>query len=111
MAGLPLPAVRRLSKHLSEEPDAPIGEHVGILQIGTALADRVRAKPMAFYEDCLIEQLPACPMGALRIDDLVWCEVDDQRMLERARALVFPRLDPLEVVQRDADALAAVAKA
>jgi len=101
--GLPLPAVRRLSKKLSDEPDAPIGEHVGILKIGTALAGRIRAaapakvkaQPMAFYEDCLIEQLPACPMGALRMDDLVWCEVDDQRMLERARALVFPRLDSL----------------
>ena len=119
VAGLPLPAVRRLSKKLSDEPDPPIGEHVGILKIGQTLADRirtaapakVRAQPMAFYEDCLIEQLPACPMGALRIDDLVWCEVDDQRMLERAGRLVFPRLDPLEVIERDAEALAAIRKA
>ena len=29
VAGLPLPAVRRLSKKLSDEPDAPLGEHVG----------------------------------------------------------------------------------
>ena len=34
-------------------------------------------------------------MGALEIADLVWCEIDDQRMLERARNLVFPRLDAL----------------
>lgn len=103
VAGLPLPAVRRLSKALSEEPDAPLGEHVGILKIGQQLAGRIRAalpgrvaaQPMAFYEDCLIDQLPACPMGAVHIPDLVWCEVDDQRMLERANRLVFPRLDPL----------------
>lgn len=104
--GLPLPAVRRLSKRLSDEPDAPLGEHVGILKIGTALAARIRAaasakvaaQPMAFYEDCLIEQLPGCPMGAVHLPDLVWCEVDDQRMLERANRLVFPRIDPSEVV-------------
>ena len=36
---------------------------------------------MAFYEDCLIEQLSGCPMGAVHIPDLVWCEVDDQRMV------------------------------
>ena len=103
VAGLPLPAVRRLSKRLSDEPDAPLGEHVGILKIGRALAARVREaaprkiseQPMAFYEDCLIEQLPASPMGAVHIPDLVWCEIDDPRMLERARSLVFPRLDQL----------------
>ena len=99
--GLPLPAVRRLSKRLSDEPDAPLGEHVGILKIGRTLAAQVREaaprkvseQPMAFYEDCLIEQLPASPMGAVHIPDLVWCEIDDPRMLERAGSLVFPRLD------------------
>lgn len=114
--GLPLPAVRRLSKRLSDEPGAPLGEHVGIIKMGHTLArkirdaapQRVKAQPMAFYEDCLIDQLPDCPMGALHIPDLVWCEVDDQRMLERARTLVFPRLDPLEIVEGDDQALAAV---
>ena len=99
----PLPLVRRLSKSLSDEPDAPLGEHVGIIKMGGTLAQkiraaapqRVKAQPMAFYEDCLIDQLPGCPMGAVHVPDLVWCEVDDQRMLERARARVFPRLDPL----------------
>lgn len=117
--GLPLPALRRLSKTLTAEPDAPLGEHVGILKIGTELGNRIRAaaparaaaQPMAFYEDCLIDQLPGCPMGALHIPDLVWCEVDDQRMLERARSLFFPRLEPLEVIERHAQPLAAVAQA
>ena len=104
VAGQPRPTIRRLSKRLTDEPgNAPIGEHVGILKIGRDLAGRVRSaapaklaeQPMAFYEDCLIEQLPASPMGVVHIDDLVWCEVDDQRMLERANRLVFPRLDPL----------------
>lgn len=102
--GLPLPSVRRLSKRLTDEPDAPAGEHIGIMKIGRRLAGLVRdaapamvkAQPMAFYEDCVLSQLPASPMGCLRIDDLVWCEVDDQRMLERARTLVFPRLDSPE---------------
>lgn len=117
--GLPLPAVRRLSKTLTDEPDAPAGEHIGIMKIGRTLASRVRAAaprmvaatPTAFYEDCVLEQLPGCPMGALRIDDLVWCEVDDQRMLERARRLVFPRIDPSEVVERHAQALPPVGEA
>lgn len=117
--GLPLPAVRRLSKTLAAESDAPLGEHVGILKIGRDLADRIRAaaprklaeQPMAFYEDCLIEQLPASPMGAVHMADLVWCEVDDQRMLERARTLFFPRLEPLEVIEGHAQALASVGRA
>lgn len=112
--GAPLPHVRRLSKNLADESDAPIGEHVGILKIGRHLAGLVRdaaaakvaAQPMAFYEDCVVEQLPVSPMGAVRIDDLVWCEIDDPRMLQRAADLVFPHLDPLEVIQREADALA-----
>lgn len=119
VAGLPLPAVRRLSKRLGDEPDPPLGEHVGILKVGRELADRLRAaapakiaeQPMAFYEDCLIEQLPGCPMGAVHVRDLTWCEIDDQRMLERARTLFFPRLEPLEVIQRHAQALAPVGRA
>lgn len=118
VAGLPLPAVRRLSKTLTDEPDAPAGEHIGIIRVGRALAGRIRAaapakvaaQPFAFYEDCLLDQLPGSPMGVIRIDDLVWCEVDDQRMLERARSLVFPRIDASEVVQRDGEALPSVAK-
>lgn len=118
IAGLPLPAIRRLSKTLADEPVAPLGEHVGILKIGSDLGARIRAaaparvsaQPMSFYEDCLIEQLPGCPMGAVHIPDLVWCEVDDQRMLERANRLFFPRLEPLEVIQRHAEALSPVAK-
>ncbi len=117
--GAPLPHVRRLSKHLSEEKDAPVGEHVGIVKIGRKLADKIRgaaaaraaAQPMAFYEDCLIEQLPGCPMGAVRIDDLVWCEIDDPRMLARAQALVFPHLDPLETIAHEAEMSAATASA
>ena len=65
---------------------------------------------MAFYEDCLIEQLPASPMGVIHIDDLAWCEIDDQRMLERANRLVFPRLDPLQVIEGHDEALAPVSK-
>jgi hypothetical protein len=80
LQGLPLPAVRRLSKRLSDEPDPPLGEHVGIIKIVSALARKVcdagpgwvKAQPMAFYEDCLIDQLPGCPMGAVEIADLVW---------------------------------------
>lgn len=98
-----LMAVRRLSKILDDEPDPPIGEHVGIVTIGRRLAERIRraatakiaAHPMAFYEDCLIEQLAGCPMAVVKIDDLVWCEIDDQRMLEWAQRDIFPRLDPV----------------
>lgn len=101
--GIPLPTIRCLSKRLSDQPDPPLGEHVGIVKIGNALADRIRAaaalkvrsNPKAFYEDCLIEQLQGCPMGVVRIDDLIWCEVDDVRMLERAQRDIFPRLDPI----------------
>ena len=100
VAGQPFPVLRRLSKRLADEPDPPVGEHVGILRVGTELLQRVAtaapakiaAQPMAFYEDCLIEQLPFCPMGVVNITDLVWCEIDDLAMLERARMEVFPRL-------------------
>lgn len=105
-------------QRLSDEADPPLGEHVGILKIGRDLARiraaapaRVKSEPMSFYEDCLLEQLPDCPMGALHLPDLVWCEVDDQRMLERASSLFFPRLEPLEVIQRHAGAPSPAAKA
>lgn len=118
LPGMPLPVVRRLSKQLSDEPDAPLGEHVGIIKMGKTLAGRIRdaapqrvkAEPMSYYEDCVMDQLPGCPMGAVHVPDLVWCEVDDKRMLERARTRVFPRLDPLEIVEGDDKAPPAIGK-
>lgn len=33
------------------------------------------------------------PVHVLKIDDLAWCEIDNQEHLERAKKLILPRLD------------------
>lgn len=96
-------AAKRLhffSKHLSEQPGAPLGEHVGIIKIGPALRSallerapaKLRHRQLEAYETLLIDLLPEHPMGAAYVHDLAWSEIDTPEMLETARNVIWPRL-------------------
>lgn len=88
------------SKRLEDQPVAPLGEHVGIIKIGTglmvALRDgapgRLEDNPMAYYESLLVRLLATHGMTAVHVRDLLWSEIDTADMLETARNRIWPRL-------------------
>lgn len=96
-------AARRLhhfSKLISDKPDVPLGEHVGIIRIGSALRAellarapaQLRMKPLEAYETLLIDLMPMHPVTAAYVHDLAWSEIDTAEMLETARTVIWPRL-------------------
>lgn len=89
-----------LSKDLTLFAEAPFGELVGISKFGTEagamLADAAddigRRATEAHYEDGLVQVAGRFPISCLRVDDLVWAEIDDEAMFRRTRDTVFPRI-------------------
>jgi hypothetical protein len=60
------------------------------------------SRPGYCYEsDCLVSVARDRPVHCLRIDGLVWTEVDDARQLRRAREVVYPRLMRIHAAARD----------
>lgn len=87
-----------LSKQRSDM-DQVAGELVGISLISHALysemVDRCRMRDEGAgrfdYEQCLTELKDSFEIGYEKMDDLVWGEIDDERHLERARA-IYPEI-------------------
>lgn len=90
-----------MHKNPTAFPGTPRGELVGILRISEAQrqavlaieAERHAQSIKADYESGLVAAMALSePIGLTMIEDLVWTEIDDQRMLDRARDLILPRL-------------------
>jgi 2-aminoethylphosphonate-pyruvate transaminase len=73
------------------------GELVGITKLSADAVAACRARSAAWrhehYEAALVELAPVTGCVVTVVPDLVWCEVDDENHLERARTRVLPRLD------------------
>lgn len=90
-----------ISKDCAFRREEPFGELVGITKIGPALwrdlVEQGRAlvttDPMADYEMGLLAAASSARLEVARVHDLVWAEIDDVVMMERARRAVLPRLD------------------
>jgi len=81
------------------------GELVGISRISAGLfALMLRIAAQAFtqslrfdYEtDCLVAAARERPIACLRVDDLLWGEIDDPAQLHRARAGLYARIAALD---------------
>ena len=57
------------------------------------MEDQTASNPELGYEDALVEVSGLCPIRVLKDEGLVWCEIDDEFHLERAREKILPRLD------------------
>ena len=77
------------------------GELVGISKISQNLLGKMVAfaetyfttgKRMMNYEDALVGASAECDIFIKVIDDLAWCEIDDENHLERALTLVYPKI-------------------
>jgi 2-aminoethylphosphonate-pyruvate transaminase len=47
---------------------------------------------MLNYEDALVGAAAKHPIHIMVIQDLVWCEIDDENHLQRALTLIYPKI-------------------
>jgi 2-aminoethylphosphonate-pyruvate transaminase len=89
--------------HLSKNPDdlkSITGELVGISKISYDLYLRmIQTAETLFqeslkveYEHCLIKTAQSYPVYYLKIEDLIWSEIDDESHLKRVRETILPKL-------------------
>ena len=88
---------RGMSKQRANHADVPFGELVGISKISAALARELvahahQAKPDSDYESAVVRAAGDTAIACLRVDDLLWGEIDDEAMLARVKAKLWPRL-------------------
>lgn len=86
----------RLSKTAWEDR-APLGELVGLTRLSASTVDAMAAAAVslpasAHYEDGINVVAGERPITLLHAPDLVWCEIDDEHHLDRARRLIWPRI-------------------
>lgn len=88
---------RGMSKQRNTHADEPFGELVGISKISAALARELaarsdKARPDSDYESAVVRAAGDTAIACLRVDDLLWGEIDDEAMLTRVVAKLWPRL-------------------
>lgn len=88
---------RGMSKQRQAEADPPFGELVGISKLSGALAAALlqeahQAAPTSDYESAMVRAARGSPIACLRVDDLLWGEIDDEAMLSRVERHLWPRL-------------------
>lgn len=87
-------------EHLSKTRSSgrePVGELVGLSRFSAGLVDELaragRDLPAsAHYEDGLNAIAATRAISLLRLGDLAWCEIDDPLHLDRARNVIWPRV-------------------
>ena len=87
-------------EHLSKtswDNREPVGELVGLTRLSAATVSAISEAALelpasAHYEDALNVVATTRDISLLRAPDLVWCEIDDEAHLSRARGIVWPRI-------------------
>ena len=88
---------RGMSKQRASHADDPFGELVGISKISAELARQLtvhagEALPGADYESAVVRAAGENSIACLRVDDLLWGEIDDEAMLARVEHRLWPQL-------------------
>ena len=91
---------RGMSKQRATHADEPFGELVGISKISAELARQLtlhaaEAEANADYESAVVRAAGDNSIACLRVDDLLWGEIDDEAMLARVETTLWPRLDSI----------------
>jgi len=93
-----LVAMSKNREHLGSETP---GEFVGICKISRSLftvmldtADQrfSTTRHMDYETDCLVAAAGVVPVSCHVVEDLIWCEIDDESHLARARELIYPTI-------------------
>ena len=64
------------------------------------MEDRLASYPGLDYEHGLVEVSRQYPIGVLKDEGLIWCEIDDEFHLARAEEQILPRLDPADIIDK-----------
>lgn len=99
--GVKRPEMVLISKDANARPEPPYGEMIGVSCLTAEdtrrmrdVAARVLAEtPAAHYEDGLVALAQEVPIECVLFPDVPWAEMDDEAMLARVRAEVWPRVD------------------
>ena len=98
-----------MSKNRERLGTEVLGELVGICKIPRSLFEvmldaatkRFRTTRHVDYEtDCLVAAARLMPLSCPVVEDLIWCEIDDESHLARARNLVYPAVQERDVLDR-----------
>ena len=90
-----------MSKNRGHLGDEILGELIGICKISRPLFSvmlntaerRFRTTLHMDYEtDCLVAAARVIPVSCHVVEDLIWCEIDDESHLARARELIYPTI-------------------
>jgi 2-aminoethylphosphonate-pyruvate transaminase len=82
------------------------GELVGICKISQSLFSEMirtaeqrfcRSRHVAYETDCLVAATQVMPISCPVVEDLVWCEIDDETHLARARDRIYPLVRELDL--------------
>lgn len=83
-----------------EELNSIDAELVGIWKLSASLLEKLKKHhgeapdgKNKDYEMAIAALSAEHPVHALKVEDLVWCEIDNQEHLERAKQKIVPRLD------------------
>lgn len=90
-------AFRGMSKARSTHADEPFGELVGILKLSQELVRHLDrhaedVPPHGDYESALVRAARDVPISCIRVDDLLWGEIDDEAMLANVETKLWPAL-------------------
>ena len=92
------------SKQIGALAQAPAGESVGILKCGTELRQGILAVAESMLKNLALAdyELAVCaagqthPVVCVRIEGLLWAEIDDENMLAHARNVIAPLIAEAE---------------
>jgi choline kinase len=88
--------LRDMSKTRTAHADEPFGELAGVLKVSADLARQLRQPdaetPGGDYESAMVAAARSVPVQCLRVDDLLWGEIDNEDMLARVEQHLWPRL-------------------
>ena len=88
---------RHMSKRPADLPDRHTGELVGIVRLSSQLQQGIldhvaQAPENADYECGLVAVSKSFDITCVKIDDLLWGEIDDETMLERVTQVIWRQL-------------------
>ncbi len=88
---------RGMSKVKSTHADVPFGELVGILKLADAVVQQLLCSAADVpadgdYESALVRASRESPISCIRVNNLLWGEIDDEAMLANVETRLWPAL-------------------
>lgn len=99
-----------MSKRRDQLGETIAGEMVGIskisrslftLMIESAETKFLTTRHVDYETDCLVDASKQIPIACPVVDDLLWCEIDDETHLVRAQKEIYPRVQELDAQSKN----------